>query len=35
MRKGKPSRQFKNVEIYEDLYGKPFKRDWVPRAVFL
>ena len=35
MRKGKPSGQFKNVKIYEDLYGKPFKRDWQPRAVFL
>ena len=35
MRKGKPSRLLKNAEIYEDLYGKPFKCDWVPRAVFL
>ena len=23
------SRQFENLEIYRDLYGKPFKHDWV------
>ena len=21
---------FENFEIYKDLYGKPFKRNWVP-----
>ena len=25
----------KNFRIYKDLYGKPFKRDWVARVVFL
>ena len=35
MRKGKIYRQFKNFEIYKDLYGKPCKRDWVAKVVFL
>ena len=26
------SRQFENFEIYKDLYGKPFKRDWVSKV---
>ena len=26
---GNISRQFENFEIYRDLYGKPFKHDWV------
>ena len=26
---------FKHFKIYKDLYGKPFKRDWVAKAVFL
>ena len=25
----------KNFEIYKDLYGKPFKCDWVVKVVFL
>ena len=29
------SRQFENFEIYMDLYGKPFKLDWVAKVVFL
>ena len=29
------SRQFENFEIYKDLYGKSFKRDWVAKVVFL
>ena len=30
------NRQFEplNVEIYKDLYGKPFKRDWVATELF-
>ena len=26
------SRQFENFEICKDLYGKPFKRDWVAKV---
>ena len=26
---------FENFEIYKDLYGKPCKRDWVAKVVFL
>ena len=26
---------FEHFEIYQDLYGKPCKRDWVARVVFL
>ena len=26
------SRQFENFEIYKDLYGKLFKRDWVAKV---
>ena len=26
---------FENFEIYKDLYGKPGKRDWVAKVVFL
>ena len=33
--KGKTQRQFKNVEIYKYLYGKPLKGHWVARVVFL
>ena len=29
------SQQFENFEIYKDLYGKSFKRDWVAKVVFL
>ena len=29
------SRQFENFEIYKDLCGKSFKRDWVAKVVFL
>ena len=29
MRKGKNHAISKNVEIYNDLCGKPLKRDWV------
>ena len=25
---------FENFEIYEDLYGKPYKHDWITTAVF-
>ena len=35
MREGKIQRQFKNFRIYKDLYGKPCKRDWVAKVVFL
>ena len=35
MHKGKISRQLKNFTIYKDLYGKPLKRDWAARLVFL
>ena len=35
MRKRKIKRQFKNFRIYKDLYGKPCKRDWVAKVVFL
>ena len=35
MLKGNISRKFENFEIYKDLYGKPFKRDWVAKVVFL
>ena len=34
MRKGKISRQFENLKIYKDLYGKPLMRDSVARPVF-
>ena len=27
--------QFKNFRIYTNLYGKPCKRDWVAKVVFL
>jgi len=33
--KGKTQWQFKNIEIYKDLYGKPLKHHWVARVVFL
>ena len=26
---------FENFENYKDLYGKPCKRDWMAKAVFL
>ena len=26
---------FENFRIYKDLYGKPLKRDWVAKVVFL
>ena len=29
------SRQLENLEIYKDLYGKPFKRDLLAKVVFL
>ena len=29
------SQQFENFEIYKDLYGKSFKRDWAAKVVFL
>ena len=35
MHKKKIKRQFKNFRIYKDLYGKPSKRDWVAKVVFL
>ena len=35
MRKKKITRQFKNFRIYKDLYGKPCKRDWMAKVVFL
>ena len=35
MRKRKSKRQFKNFRIYKDLYGKPCKRDWMAKVVFL
>ena len=35
MRKGKIQRQFKSFRIFKDLYGKPCKRDWVAKVVFL
>ena len=35
MQREKIKRQFKNFRIYKDLYGKPLKRDWVKRVVFL
>ena len=36
MRKRKIKRlQFKNFRIYKDLYGKPCKRNWVAKVVFL
>ena len=28
-------RQFKNYRIYKDLYGKPCRRDWMAKVVFL
>ena len=34
MRKKKITRQL-NFRIYKDLYGKPCKRDWVAKVVFL
>ena len=34
MLKGNISRKFENFEIYKDLYGKPFKRDWVAKGLF-
>ena len=34
MRKKKITRQL-NFRIYKDLYGKPCKRDWVEKVVFL
>ena len=35
MRKKTFTRQFKNFRIYKDLYGKPCKRDWMAKVVFL
>ena len=35
MRKGKIWLQFKNVEIYKDLYRTPFTRYWVAIVIFL
>ena len=35
MHQRKIKRQFKNSRIYKDLYGKPCKRDWVAKVVFL
>ena len=29
------SGQFENFKIYKDLYGKPFKHEWVTKVVFL
>ena len=26
---------FEHFEIYQDLYGKPCKRDWVAKVIFL
>ena len=35
MGKKKITWQFKNFRIYKDLYGKPCKRDWMAKVVFL
>ena len=35
MLKENTSPQFGNFKIYKDLYGKPFKRDWMAKVVFL
>ena len=35
MRKKKIARQFKYLRSYKDLNGKPCKRDWVAKVVFL
>ena len=29
---GNISREFENFKIYKDLYGKPFKRDWMAKV---
>ena len=34
MCKGRILRRFETFKVYKDLYGKPFKRDWVARVVF-
>ena len=34
MCKGKILWQFETIKVYKDLYGKPFKHDWVARVVF-
>ena len=34
MCKGRILRRFETSKVYKDLYGKPFKRDWVARVVF-
>ena len=34
MCKGRILRRSETFKVYKDLYGKPFKRDWVARVVF-
>lgn len=33
IRKGKILRQFENFKTYQNLYGKPFNRDWLTRVM--
>ena len=35
MHKKRITLQYKNFRVYKDLYGKPCKRDWVQKVVFL